>query len=586
MTRFHVLLACLVVASCSTAPDSAKTDNQTASQTDSESSERWPHGAMVSAANPAAVDAAIEVLERGGHAVDAAIAAHTVLGLVEPESSGIGGSAFMLVYDRETGKLVAYDGRETSPAGASSAMFLSDGQPTGSAELWSAGVAVGVPGAVALYKSAHDDFGRLAWAGLFESAIGLALDGFEVTAKMNRYLERIESTVDLLAFPEMSAYLFPDGKALAVGSVQRNPAYASTLERIAREGVRPFYNGDIAAAIVARAQVAPMGSPMTKADMSSYEAIRRDAVCGSFRENTICSIPPPSSGLAHIMIPALYDELLTPDDVSVDDKIQVFVEAQRLAYADRDHYVADPGFVDVPVEALISPDYIAQRAGERFEPDATPEHGVPGALETSNQEMWLHGKDATVAAVGTSHLSIIDSDGNAVSMTASVGYPYGSVRMVEGFFLNNELTDFSSQPNPDGTAPANAVAPGKRPRSSMSPTIVFDAGGEPRMLTGSSGGSSIIAYTTKSILAALDWNYSAQQAADFPNIVARNATVGVEVSKKPGQEISDDLSARGYDVEEGRGENSGLHIIIVGPDGMDGAADSRRHGTVRVVAPQ
>lgn len=577
--RLHALLAAsLWLAACSTSTDIANTQAATSSPAPG-----WPHGAMVSAANPAAVDAAIGVLERGGHAVDAAIAAHVVLGLVEPESSGIGGSAFMLVHDRASGRTVVFDGRETAPGGARADMLTKNGEPQDFRSLWPQGVTVGVPGAVSVYEAAHREFGRADWADLFTPAIRLATDGFTVSEKFVRYNEMLRPVIESGAFPDAAAYLFPEGVPVAAGDTKVNPAYAETLRRIVADGAAGFYTGTLAAAIVARARQAPAASSMTLDDMAAYETMPRAPVCGTFRRSTICSVPPPSSGLAQIMIPALYDEMQTDEDASLDEKLVVFVDAQRLAYADRDHFVGDPDFADVPVENLIDADYIRHRATERFAPADTPTHGDPFFVTELDKAAWLRGTDRTMEAAGTTHLSIIDRDGNAVSMTASVGFPYGSVRMTNGFFLNNELTDFSQAPTA-GAAPAvNAVAPRKRPRSSMSPTIVFDANGDPLMLTGSAGGSSIVAYTAKTVLGVFDWGLSAQSAVDFPNIVARGAAVGVEVSASGGQAIADDLTERGYAVSEGRGENSGLHVIVVRADGMEGAADSRRHGTVKAI---
>jgi gamma-glutamyltranspeptidase/glutathione hydrolase len=540
---------------------------------------------MVSGANPDAVAAAIAILEKGGHAVDAAIAAHAVLGLVEPESSGLGGSVFMLVYDRATGSRIVYDGRETAPAGATAEMYMRDGQPIGGRDKWTLGVSVGIPGAVSVYHSSHTAHGRMAWSDLFQPAIQLAADGFEVTEKMVRYNEFLEPAFSSGAFPNAAEYLFPGGKAIAAGDRIKNPEYAATLGRIASEGPKAFYEGDIAAAIVSRAQATPVGSSMTLADLASYQVVKREPVCGGFRLKTICSVPPPSSGIVHIMIPALYDELLDGSENSIEEKVQVFVDAQRLAYADRDHFIGDPDFVDVPAQQLIDPAYIGHRATQRFAPAATPEHGDPDFASHDSKTAWIRGQDATMEAVGTSHLVIIDGEGNAVSMTASVGFPYGSIRMTNGFFLNNEMTDFSAATSADGWPVANAIAPGKRPRSSMSPTIIFDENGDPAMLTGSAGGSSILAYSTKTILAIFDWGMSAKEAVDFPNVVARGEPVGVETSVGVGQALADYLTARGYNVQQGRGENSGLHVIVVTPDGMTGAADNRRHGTVEAISP-
>lgn len=583
MNRLPVtLLASLWLVACSPATEPEATQPAV----HSDAIQGWPYGAMVSAANPDAVDAAIAILSKGGHAVDAAIAAHAVLGLVEPESSGLGGSAFMLVYDRASDTTVVYDGRETAPAGASADMFVKDGQALGFRDLWPLGITVGVPGAVSVYEAAHARFGRSDWADLFAPAIQLATDGFDVTEKMVRYNESLQPVLESGAFPNAAEFLFPNGVPLTAGDRKTNVDYANTLRRIAAEGVDAFYKGVLAEAIVARAQQAPMGSSLSMNDIGSYKTVERKAVCGSFRDNKICSIPPPSSGITQIMIPAIYDELLDGSESSLNDKLQVFVDAQRLAYADRDYFVGDPAFADVPVQALIDPAYIQHRASQRFAPGDIPTHGDPGFASRLDKAAWLRGTDSTNEAVGTTHMSIIDSEGNAVSMTASVGFPYGSIRMTNGFFLNNELTDFSTEVSADGQNAANAIAPGKRPRSSMSPTIIFDRNGDLRMLTGSAGGSSILAYATKTMLAVLDWNMSAQDAVDFPNIVARGESLGVEVSAVGGQAIADELTARGYTVTEGRGENSGLHIIVVRPQGMDGAADSRRHGTVKVIAPR
>lgn len=581
MFRIFGLLTGLLLAACSPA-DETLTNVRVVNGSEEQT---WPHGAMVSAANPDAVAAAITVLEQGGHAVDAAIAAHAVLGLVEPESSGLGGSGFMIVYDRASDTTVVFDGRETAPSGATADMLMRDGAPLGFREMWPLGVTVGVPGAVSLYHSAHTSYGRVAWADLFAPAIELATEGFEVTRKFVRYNDPLASAVKTGDFPNTAAYLFPEGRPLAAGDTKENPEYAETLRRVAAGGRDAFYKGEIARAYVARAQAGPLGSSMTLDDLASYETVKREPVCGSYRDKKICSIPPPSSGIAQIMIPALYEQLLTGSEKTLNDRVQVFVDAQRLTYADRDYFVGDPGFAEVPVDQLVDPGYIKHRATERFAPKARPVHGDPGFASSHDKAAWIRGVDATMEAAGTTHLSIIDSEGNAVSMTASVGFPYGSIRMTNGFFLNNELTDFSAATTEDGMPAANAIAAGKRPRSSMSPTIIFDSSGELSMLTGSAGGSSILAYSAKTVLAVYEWGKTAQQAVDFPNIVARGQGVGVEVSADGGQAIADDLSERGYDVQEGRGENSGLHIIVVRADGMEGGADSRRHGIVDTVPP-
>lgn len=540
----------------------------------------WTRGAMVAAANPYAVAAAIEMLEKGGHAVDAAIAAHAVLGLVEPQSSGLGGGGFMLVFESSGSSLTFHDGRESAPASATVDMFMRDGEVMDFFEAWQSGKAVGVPGVVALYKSAHDQHGKLAWAEVLQPAIRLATVGFKVSPRMAGYLLKMAERSRLATNPGSAAYFYPDGEPLQAGYLLKNPQYANTLTRIAEEGTSAFYSGEIAEAIVAAAQAEPNGGALTVRDIASYRVIKRPVICGNFRDMEICTTSPPSSGAAQIMIAGLYD-LLSVDASTRADKIAAFVDAQRLAYADRDHYFTDPDEGSIPLHDLLDPAYLRHRAMERFAPDAIPTPGDPGLVLHQDAVATLWAPDTTAEAPGTTHLSIIDSEGNAVSMTATVEAPFGTQRWVAGFLLNNEMTDFAREVATNGPRPANAVAPGRRPRSSMSPSMVFDADGKLLMVTGSPGGNSIPAYVAKTIIGVLDWGLSAQDAVDYPNIVARGEEVRVEISVAPGQAIADDLKARGYVVDERKGENSGLHVIVVRPDSLDGAADKRREGIVR-----
>jgi gamma-glutamyltranspeptidase/glutathione hydrolase len=540
----------------------------------------WTQGAMATAANPHAVEAAIDMLEKGGHAVDAAIAAHAVLGLVEPQSSGIGGGGFMLVYERETGDLVFHDGREIAPAGATVDMFMQDGEVMNYMDAWQSGKAIGVPGAIALYKAAHEEHGKLPWADVLQPAIRLATEGFEVSPRLANYLPMMAERSRLDENPGSADYFYPGGQPLKAGDLLKNPEYAETLTRVAREGISAFYTGDIAEAMASAAQAEPNPGTLTTEDIAAYRTSRRPVICGPFRDMSMCTTSPPSSGGAQIMIAAIYDHLLTGDDTQAD-RITAFVDAQRLAYADRDHYFGDPDEVEIPLDDLLNPEYLRHRATERFAPGEAPTPGDPGAVLRGREAASLFAPDTTVEAAGTTHLSIIDDDGNAVSMTATVEAPFGTQRWAAGFLLNNEMTDFAREVPDDGSRPANAVAPGRRPRSSMSPTMIFDSTGELLMVTGSPGGNSIPAYVSKTILGVLDWGLSAQEAVNHPNIVARGETVRVEVSVEPGQAIADDLNARGYNVQEREGENSGLHIIVVRDDDLDGAADPRREGIVR-----
>jgi gamma-glutamyltranspeptidase/glutathione hydrolase len=550
---------------------------------ESSSAPAWSQGAMATAANPHAVDAAMAMLKQGGHAVDAAIAAHAVLGLVEPQSSGLGGGGFMLVSEHGA-DLTFYDGREMAPAGATVDMFMKDGEVMNFYEGWQSGIAVGVPGTVALYKRAHDEHGMLDWATLFAPAIKLASEGFIVSPRLANYLPRMQKVSNLDKNPATAAYFYPNGVALKAGELLINTAYAETLTRIANEGPKAFYTGEIAANIVAAAQAEPNGGTLTTADLAAYKVINRPVICGDFRQSSICTTAPPSSGGAQIMIAAMYDHMVTAES-SQADKLAAFVDAQRLAYADRDHYFGDPDEVDIPLDDLLNPIYLKHRASERFAPAALPTPGDPASVLGGSPLATRWGTDTTQEAAGTTHLSIIDSQGNAVSMTATVEAPFGSSRWANGFLLNNEMTDFAREVAAGGERPANAITPGRRPRSSMSPTMVFDKEGELMMVTGSPGGNSIPAYVAKSILGVLDWQMDAQTVADFPNIIARGQKVRVEVADPAGKEIAKDLTLRGYDVLEREGENSGLHIIVVHPDRLDGAADSRREGIVGEFMP-
>ena len=576
MTHYLVILAALALAACSATDNGVSSDAAVAAPP-------WKLGAMATAANPHAVAAATEMLEKGGHAVDAAIAAHAVLGLVEPQSSGIGGGAFMLVYERAGRALTFHDGREAAPAGATVDMFMRDGVVMDFFESWQSGIAVGVPGTVALYKNAHDKHGKLPWADIFQPAIRLAEQGFEVSPRLAGFLPMMAKRSRLDENPATAAYFYPAGEPLQIGHLLKNPQYANTLRRIAVEGPGAFYGGEIAAAMAAAAQAAPNGGSLTTQDIANYNARQRKAICGDFREMKICTTSPPSSGAAQILVAGIYDHLST-GAVTQADKIAAFVDAQRLAYADRDHYFGDPDAIHIPLDDLIDPRYLKHRSTQRFAPGATPTHGDPAAFLHPQASAQNWAPDTTEEVPGTTHLSIIDGAGNAVAMTATVEAPFGSSRWVGGFLLNNQMTDFARKVPADGRPVANAIAPGRRPRSSMSPTMVFDADGRLLMVTGSPGGNSIPAYVAKSIIAVLDWGLGAQAAVDFPNLVARGQKVRVEVSVEPGKEIAQNLRERGYEVQEREGENSGLHVIVVGATKLDGAADMRREGVVGTVA--
>ncbi len=531
---------------------------------------------MAATANPLATEAAVEVLRAGGSAVDAAIAVQMVLTLVEPQSSGIGGGGFLMYYAAATHDVIAYDGREKAPASATETMFLKpDGDYKGWDEAVVGGLSVGVPGVVRMLEMAHQEHGKLPWSRLFQPAISLARAGFPVTERMN-YLSAGDS--QLKTFADTAAYFFqPGGDPHPVGTVLTNPALAETLARIAAGGADAFYTGDIAEGIARTVQNAALSpTEMTMEDMAAYTAVKRQAVCGPYRAYIVCGMPPPSSGgITTLQILGILEHYplkwMKPGSLMASHLI---AEASRLAFADRNHYLADSDFEPHPPE-IIDPDYLKTRAAlidlgraaEKAEP------GKPGSIQKT-----LLAPDNADKGLSTTHFSIVDAAGNVVSMTSSIETQFGSRLMTQGFLLNNQLTDFAWKPKKDGKPVANRPAPHKRPRSSMSPTIVFNQAGQPVLAVGSPGGSSIIGYVAKTLIGVLDWNLNIQQAIDLPHVLNKNGATRIEKGTPLGALIPS-LEAMGHSVDS-REMVSGLQGIAITPDGLEGGADPRREGSV------
>lgn len=534
-------------------------------------------GPFVSAANPLAVEAGMQVLRKGGSAVDAAVAIQAVLGLVEPQSSGLGGGAFMMVFDAASGEVTAYDGRETAPAAATPELFYEDGRPLGFMDAVLSGRSTGVPGVVAMLGMAHGAHGKLAWSELFGEAERLGREGFVVSPRLAGMIA-LERGQAQTRWAE-AYFTKPDGRRYVAGDVLRNPAYADTVAAIAQGGAQAFYTGPIAEGIVSTVGEAPRPGGLTTADMAAYRPIERGALCRPYRIHVICVPPPPSSGVAILQLLAMAEHTPTILGGAEDAAAWTsFAQLQRLMYADRDRYVGDPAFVGVPVQGLLDEDYVAGRAALAS--------GLTGAAEAGTPPGGVfRAPDATNEPAGTSHFVVVDAEGNAVSMTTTVESVFGSGRMSGGFFLNNQLTDFSFQPlRADGGAAANAVAAGKRPRSSMAPVIILDQDGHLVGALGSPGGTSILAYNAKAIIAALDWGLPLQAAFDLPNLVARGGGFGADTDRfSPA--VRQGLAEAGITLRPNASENSGLHggIWRQGQDGWswDGAADDRREGVAR-----
>jgi gamma-glutamyltranspeptidase/glutathione hydrolase len=503
-----------------------------------------------------------------------------MLSLVEPQSSGLGGGAFLTYYDANTMRVAVYDGREVAPAQASESMFLkSDGAPLSFAEAVVSGRATGVPGAVGMLAQAHREHGRLPWQDLFGEAERTARDGFIVSPRLARIVTGKFPENDM---PDVRAYFGqgPGGALVRAGDRLRNPDYAAFLQRLAADGPQAMYAGSTAARIVARSRAAPLGGSMTMADLANYKPVRREALCRPWRVRILCAPPPPASGVGLIQLMLLLERTDIASRGPDDPRAWfLFAEASRLMYADRDFTVGDPAFVGVNVGGLLSPAYIADRArliGTAAGPP--PEAGRP-------EGMPAYALDTTLEPAGTSHFIIRDAAGNVVSMTTTVENIFGSGRMVDGFFLNNEMTDFAFSPrDAAGRRLANAVAPGKRPRSSMSPVILLTKDGRFAGAIGSAGGNAILAYVAKTLVAAVDWNLPMQAAIDQPNLVARGAGFQGEVTRFP-PAVLEGLRVHGIELKPGQGEDSGVHGVLIRDGRVDGGADHRREGVVLVLPP-
>lgn len=526
---------------------------------------------MVVAANPHAVRAGADVLARGGTAADALVAVQVMLGLVEPQSSGLGGGAFLVWYDAASGELSTFDGRETAPLAATPRLFQdADGEPLGFFDAVVGGRSVGVPGTPALLADVHARFGTQGWGDLLAPAIAAAQGGFVVSPRLAQLVAG--DAEQLATSPTTANYFLPEGVPVAAGDLLVNQPYADTLSVLAEKGGDAFYTGDLAEAIVATVQGADNAGVLGKVDLAIYRVKERAAVCAPYRGYDVCGMGPPSSGAIAVgqtlgMLEG-YDLSAGPDDITVR---RLIGDASRLAFADRGRYVADSDFVPVPVAGMLDAGYLAQR-GALLGGDAALAEVSAGTPEFDHALNWAD--DASIELPSTSHISIVDSFGNVASMTTTIENGFGSRLMVGGFLLNNELTDFSFRSHVGGVPLANRVAPGKRPRSSMSPTIVV-RDGAPVIVAGSPGGSRIIGYTAQAIIGMIDWGLDPQQAANLPHAVNRFGTYDLEAGTAA-EDSSEGLEAVGYKVNV-RALTSGLHLIAIG-ETLSGGADPRREG--------
>ncbi len=530
---------------------------------------------VAAAANPLAAQAGLEILRAGGSAIDAAIAVQMVLNVVEPQSSGIGGGGFLVHYSAKSQSIETYDGRETAPAGATPDMFLnSDGSPRKYHDAVPGGLSVGVPGLLRMLEAAHKDHGKLPWRRLFDSAIELADEGFEISPRLHGLVSR---DPHLKKFDAARSYfLDAAGEAKSAGTRLINRPLASTFKVIADFGPDAFYIGPIAEDIVAAARGAsPNPGRITANDLQTYRAKKRDPVCSLYRQWVVCGAPPPASGgVTTLQILGTLQEFdLAAIKPGSAEAVHLIAEASRLAFADRGQYLADPDAVRVPVGRMIDPGYLAMRA-KLINRSTVMEKAEPGGFAGRAELRYAPSPDEH--GLSTTHFSIVDGDGNVVSLSSSIVDAFGSRLMVRGFLLNNQLTDFSFSPMRNGRPIANAAAANKRPRSSMSPTLVLDAGGKPVLAVGTPGGSAIVGYVAKTIIGVLDWKLDPQAAIDAPHYVNRNGPTDLEADTAAAA-LQPVLEGLGHKIRV-LGMTSGLHAIQITENGLLGGADPRSEG--------
>ncbi len=566
MRRYIALVSIISLASCQSLPN--------VPQFEAAPAKNHNYGAMVASANPMATKAGLEILEKGGSAIDAAIAVQTVLTLVEPQSSGIGGGAFMVHYNAKTGDVTTYDGREKAPKTANPDWFMQNGKPMKFFDAVKSGKSVGAPSVVAMLNMAWKDGGKLPWAEGFKRAETIATDGYQLTERTRKLIGELEKNTD--PAPDVKSYFYDASGIKLAGTIIKNPEYAATMREIAQTELESFYRGRLAQAMVKKIAENPIPGGVTMADFAEVKPQKLEPLCQTYRVHKICGMAPPSSGgIGTLMIMGILENFNMPEMGNSTQGWHHFIEAQRLAYVDRDTYVADTAFVEVPIKGLLDKTYLRARA-DQISPNKSIENANAGVPEGAQKR----GKDATGGYGGTSHFVVVDKEGNVVSMTTSVEFIFGSQMMVGGFFLNNQLTDFSFSPNDANGMPiVNRVEAGKKPRSSMSPTIVFDKDGQFELAIGSPGGNSIIAYVTKVLVGVLDWNQPLDEAIALPNLIARKVPSNLEYARMD-EKLRLELEALGHPfTSSGNPEASGLHGIMVKNGKLIGAADPRREGT-------